>query len=59
LISLVGELSAQSELFRQRWASRDEPGPVLNVYTAPAGSPTADALKLLTRGSVTRSNAWA
>jgi transcriptional regulator with XRE-family HTH domain len=77
LIRLVGELSTQSELFRQRWASRDvkyhrsglkrlhhpvvgdldlnyesmelpsEPGLVMNVYTAPPGSPTADALKLL------------
>lgn len=77
LIRLVGELSTQSELFRQRWASRDvvshrsgvkrlhhpivgdldlnyesmelpgEPGLVMNVYTAPSGSPTADALRLL------------
>lgn len=77
LIRLVGELSTQSELFRERWASRDvkfhrsglkrlhhpvvgdldlqfesmelpsEPGLVMNVYTAPAGSPTADALKVL------------
>lgn len=77
LIQLIGELSTQSELFRQRWASRDvmfhrsglkrlhhpvvgdldlnfesmelpsEPGLVLNVYTAPAGSASADGLKLL------------
>ena len=77
LIQLVGELSTQSELFRERWASRDvlyhrsgvkrlhhpivgdldlnyesmelpsEPGLVMNVYTAPAGSPSADALKVL------------
>ncbi|MEV0361481.1 helix-turn-helix transcriptional regulator [Nocardia fusca] len=77
LIELVGELSTRSELFRQRWASRDvrfhrsgrkrlrhpivgqldldfeamelpsEPGLHLNIYTAPAGTPTADALKLL------------
>jgi hypothetical protein len=77
LIQLVGELSTQSELFRERWASRDvifhrsglkrlhhpvvgdldlnyesmelpsEPGLVMNVYTAPAGSPTADALRML------------
>lgn len=77
LIRLVGELSTQSELFRERWASRDvkfhrsgvkrlhhpvigdlelnyesmdlpsEPGLVLNVYTAPADSTSADALKLL------------
>jgi hypothetical protein len=77
LIQLVGELSTQSELFRERWASRDviyhrsglkrlhhpivgdldlnyesmelpsEPGLVMNVYTAPAGSPTADALRVL------------
>jgi transcriptional regulator with XRE-family HTH domain len=83
LISLVGELSTQSELFRQQWASRDvkyhrsgtkrihhpvvgdldlnfesmelpsEPGLVLNVYTAPAGSPTADALKLLASWAAT------
>jgi transcriptional regulator with XRE-family HTH domain len=83
LISLVGELSTQSELFRQQWASRDvkyhrsgtkrihhpvvgdldlsfesmelpsEPGLVLNVYTAPAGSPAADALKLLASWAAT------
>ncbi|MFC7431690.1 MULTISPECIES: helix-turn-helix transcriptional regulator [unclassified Agrococcus] len=77
LIRLVGELSTRSEVFRQRWASRDvhlhrsgrkrlhhpvvgdldldyesmelpsEPGLVLNVYTAPAGSPSADGLRLL------------
>ena len=77
LIELVGELSTQSELFRQRWASQDvryhrsgrkrlrhpvvgqldldfeamelpsEPGLTLNIYTAAAGTPTADALKLL------------
>lgn len=77
LIALVGELSTQSELFRQRWASQDvkfhrsgrkrfrhpvvgqldldfeamdlpsEPELRLNVYTAPAGSPTADGLRLL------------
>ena len=77
LIQLVGELSTQSELFRERWASRDvlyhrsgvkrlhhpivgdldlnyesmelpsEPGLVMNVYTAPAGSPSADALRVL------------
>lgn len=77
LIRLVGELSTQSEVFRERWASRDvmfhrsgmkrlrhpvvgdldlnfesmelpgEPGLVMNVYTAPAGSPTADALRML------------
>ncbi|MBM7784610.1 helix-turn-helix transcriptional regulator [Tenggerimyces flavus] len=77
LIELVGELSTQSTLFRERWASQDvrfhrsghkrlrhpvvgelsldfeamelpsAPGLQLNVYTAPAGSPAADALKLL------------
>jgi transcriptional regulator with XRE-family HTH domain len=77
LIALVGELSTQSELFRQRWASQDvrfhrsgrkrlrhpsvgqldldfealelpsEPGLQLNIYTAAAGTPSADALKLL------------
>ncbi|GAA2239433.1 helix-turn-helix transcriptional regulator [Herbiconiux moechotypicola] len=77
LIRLIGELSTQSELFRQRWASRDvkyhrsglkrlhhpvvgdldltfesmelpsEPGLVMNVYTAPAGSPSADGLRML------------
>nr|WP_253258828.1 hypothetical protein [Subtercola boreus] len=40
-------MSTQSELFRERWASRDvvfpsEPDLVMNV-TAPADSPTADA----------------
>lgn len=83
LIRLVGELSTQSELFRERWSSRDvkfhrsgtkrlhhpvvgdldldyesmdlpsEPGLVLNVYTAPAGSPSADALKLLASWAAT------
>ncbi|GAA1846676.1 helix-turn-helix transcriptional regulator [Agromyces salentinus] len=83
LIRLVGELSTQSELFRERWASRDvkfhrsglkrlhhpvvgdldlnyesmdlpsEPGLVLNVYTAPAGSASADALKLLASWAAT------
>ena len=77
LISLVGELSTRSGLFRREWASHDvkfhrsghkrlrhpvagqldldfesmelasEPGHYLNVYTAAAGTPTADALKLL------------
>lgn len=77
LVHLVGELSTKSELFRERWASRDvkfhrsglkrlrhpvvgdldlnfesmelpsEPGLVLNVYTAPAGSPSADGLRML------------
>ena len=77
LIELVGELSTQSELFRQRWASQDvryhrsgrkrlrhpivgqldldfeamelpsEAGLQVNIYTAPDGSPTSDALKLL------------
>jgi len=84
LIRLIGELSTQSELFRERWASRDvkfhrsgvkrlhhpvvgdlelnyesmdlpsEPGLVLNVYTAPAGSPTSDALKLLASWAATQ-----
>lgn len=87
LIKLVGELSTQSELFRQRWASRDvvfhrsglkrlhhpivgdldlnyesmelpsEPGLVMNVYTAPAGSPTADALKVLASWAATQQSA--
>lgn len=77
LLALVGELSTCSELFRQRWASRDvrlkghgskrvnhpvagrldlnfesmdlptEPGLQLNIYTTPAGGPTADNLALL------------
>ena len=89
LISVVGELSTQSELFRQRWASRDvkyhrsgikrirhlvignldpnfeslelpsEPGLVLNVYTTPAGSPAADALKLLASWAATRREEFA
>lgn len=89
LIRLVGELSTQSEVFRDRWASRDvvfhrsglkrlhhpvvgdldlnyqsmelpsEPGLVLNVYTAPAGSPTADALQLLASWAATHDEALA
>lgn len=84
LTKLVGELSMQSELFRERWASRDvkyhrsgvkrlhhpvvgdlelnyesmelpsEPGLVLNVYTAPANSASADALKLLASWAATQ-----
>lgn len=84
LITLIGELSTQSELFRQRWASRDvmfhrsgvkrlhhpvvgdldlnfesmdlpsETGLVLNVYTAPADSASADALKLLASWAATQ-----
>lgn len=87
LIHLVGELSTQSELFRERWASRDvlfhrsglkrlhhpvvgdldlnyesmelpsEPGLVMNVYTAPAGSPTADALRVLASWAATSDQA--
>lgn len=87
LIALVGELSTQSELFRQRWASQDvkfhrsgqkrlrhpavgqldldfeamdlpsEPELRLNVYTAPAGSPTADALQLLASWAATQNAA--
>jgi len=83
LIRLVGELSTQSELFRERWASRDvklhrsgvkrlhhpvvgdldldyesmelpsEPGLVMNVYTAPAESPSADALRVLASWAAT------
>lgn len=89
LIRLVGELSTQSELFRERWASRDvkfhrsgvkrlhhpvvgdlelnyesmdlpsEPGLVLNVYTAPADSASADALKLLASWAATQSAEFA
>ena len=84
LIALVGELSTQSELFRQRWASQDvtfhrsgrkrlrhpavgqldldfeamdlpsEPELRLNVYTAPAGSPTSDGLRLLASWAASR-----
>ena len=84
LIRLIGELSTQSEVFRQRWASHDvqfhrsgrkrlrhpvvgqldlsfesmelpsEPGLVLNVYTSAAGSPTADALKMLASWAATQ-----
>lgn len=83
LIRLIGELSTQSEQFRERWASRDvmlhrsgvkrlhhpvvgdldlnyesmelpsEPGLVMNVYTAPAGSPSADALLVLASWAAT------
>ncbi|GAA5202697.1 helix-turn-helix transcriptional regulator [Microbacterium jejuense] len=89
LIRLIGELSTQSELFRERWASRDvkfhrsgvkrlhhpvvgdlelnyesmdlpsEPGLVLNVYTAPTGSPSSDALKLLASWAVTQAAEFA
>ena len=89
LIKLVGELSTQSELFRERWASRDvkyhrsgvkrlhhpvvgdlelnyesmelpsEPGLVLNVYTAPADSASADALKLLASWAATQEQEFA
>jgi len=89
LIRLIGELSTQSELFRERWASRDvkfhrsgvkrlhhpvvgdleltyesmdlpsEPGLVLNVYTAPADSPSSDALKLLASWAVTQAAEFA
>ncbi|PXA71846.1 helix-turn-helix transcriptional regulator [Cryobacterium arcticum] len=89
LIKLVGELSTQSEVFRERWASRDvvhhrsgvkrihhpvvgdldlnfesmelpsEPGLVMNVYTAAAGSPTADALKVLASWAATQETATA
>ncbi|WP_308026120.1 hypothetical protein [Streptomyces olivaceus] len=82
LIALVGELSTRSDLFRQRWASRDvrlhrsgrkrvdhpvagrldldvesmempaEPGLLLNVYTAPASTATADGLALLASWAV-------
>ncbi|WP_369375146.1 helix-turn-helix transcriptional regulator [Promicromonospora sp. Populi] len=84
LVALVGELSTQSELFRQRWASHDvrlhrsgqkrlrhpvvgqldlnfesmdlpsEPGLVLNVYTAAAGTPAADGLALLASWAATQ-----
>ena len=80
----MGELSTQSELFRQRWASRDvkyhrsgvkrlhhpvvgdldlnfesmelpsEPDLTLNVYTAPADSASADALKMLASWAATQ-----
>ncbi|MFG6502920.1 helix-turn-helix domain-containing protein [Microbacterium sp. P05] len=89
LITLIGELSTQSELFRQEWASRDvmfhrsgvkrlhhpivgdldlnyeslelpsEPGLVMNVYTAPAGSPSADALAMLASWAATQEEAAA
>ncbi|MFD4961008.1 helix-turn-helix transcriptional regulator [Microbacterium sp. NPDC058389] len=89
LIRLIGELSTQSELFRERWASQDvkfhrsgvkrlhhpvvgdlelhyesmdlpsEPGLVLNVYTAPAGSPSSDALKLLASWAATQAAEFA
>jgi hypothetical protein len=84
LIELIGELSTQSEIFRQRWASHDvqyhrsgqkrlrhpvvgrldldyeamefpsEPGLRLNVYTAAAGTPAADGLKMLASWAATR-----
>jgi transcriptional regulator with XRE-family HTH domain len=84
LITLIGELSTQSELFRQQWALRDvkfhrngikrihhpvvgdldltyesmdlagEPHLALNIYTAPNGTPTADALKVLASWAATQ-----
>ncbi|WP_305789352.1 helix-turn-helix transcriptional regulator [Symbioplanes lichenis] len=84
LIALIGELSARSDMFRQRWASQDvrlhrsgrkrlhhpvvgrldldvesldlpaEPGLYLTVYTAPAGTPTADNLALLASWAASR-----
>lgn len=84
LIRLIGELSTQSGVFRERWASQDvkehrsgrkrlhhpvvgdldldyealelpgDPGLRLNVYTAPAGSPTADSLAVLASWAATR-----
>ncbi|THG31688.1 helix-turn-helix transcriptional regulator [Naasia lichenicola] len=84
LIRLVGELSTQSEPFRQHWASRDvkfhrsglkrlhhpvvgdldlnfesmplpsDPDLTLNVYTAPADSASADALRLLASWAATQ-----
>ena len=36
-----------------------EPGLVLNVYTAPADSPTADALKLLASWAATQREQFA
>jgi hypothetical protein len=84
LIELVGELSTQSEIFRQRWASHhvqfhrsgqkrlrhpvvgqldltfesmelpSEPGLTLSVYTAAAGTPAADGLKLLASWAATQ-----
>lgn len=84
LIQLVGELSTQSELFRERWASQDvklhrsgrkrlhhpvvgdldldyesmelpsEPGSWLNIYIAPAGSPSADGLRMLASWAATQ-----
>ncbi|MFG1926476.1 helix-turn-helix transcriptional regulator [Cryptosporangium sp. NPDC048952] len=83
LIELIGELSTQSEVFRQRWASHDvqyhrsgqkrlrhpivgqldldfesmqlpsEPDLTLNIYTAAAGTPTADGLKMLASWAAT------
>lgn len=77
LSDLIGELSTQSEVFRQRWAAHNvrfhrtglkkvshpvvgalelnfeafelpqDPGLTLLIYTAPAGSPSSDALKML------------
>ena len=86
LVTLIGELSTRSELFRQRWASQDvrfhrsgrkrlhhpivgrldldfeamelpsEPGLQLNIYTAAAGTPSADALKLLASWAASQSD---
>ena len=86
LVTLIGERSTRSELFRQRWASQDvrfhrsgrkrlhhpivgrldldfeamelpsEPGLQLNIYTAAAGTPSADALKLLASWAASQSD---
>lgn len=89
LLQLIGELSTQSELFRQRWASRDvkfhrnglkrihhpvvgdldleyesmellsQPGLVMNVYTAAAGTRSADGLRLLASWAAAQSATFA
>jgi len=87
LISLIGELSTQSEEFRCRWAAHDvrfhrtgrkrlvhpvagtldldfevmefpaHPGLTTLAYTAPAGTPTADSLRMLASWAITAEKA--
>ncbi|MET3174300.1 UNVERIFIED_ORG: hypothetical protein ABIB52_002150 [Arthrobacter sp. UYCu721] len=52
---VVGDL----DLNYQSMELPSEPGLVLNVYTAPAGSPTADALQLLASWVATHDEAFA
>jgi hypothetical protein len=50
LTDLVGELSTRSELFRKLWSAHE-----MLVFSAPPGSPSHDALQLLSAWSATPS----